>query len=76
MHLHRDLCAALPLAQEGEPPPISEIIAEVAERDRRDTERPIAPLIQAPDALVVDSSNMSIDDVVEAIVQHVKSLES
>lgn len=64
------------LAQKGEPPSISEIIAEVAERDRRDTERPIAPLVQAPDAVVVDSSNMSIDDVVDTIVRHVKSLES
>lgn len=64
------------LAQRGEAPPILEIIAEVAERDRRDTERPISPLVQAPDAIVVDSSDMSIGEVVETIVRHVKRLES
>jgi CMP/dCMP kinase len=64
------------LAQKGEAPPLAEIMAEVADRDRRDTERPVAPLVQAPDAIVVDSSDMTIDEVVEAIVRHVKGLES
>ena len=45
------------------------------ERDRRDTMRPIAPLTQAADAIVVDSSKMDIDEVVEFIVNHVRSLE-
>ncbi len=41
---------------------------EVKSRDHRDTMRPVAPLKQAEDALLVDSSAMSIDDVVETIV--------
>lgn len=63
------------LAEKGEPPPIEEIIAEVNERDRRDTERPIAPLVQARDAIVVDSSHLSIDEVVRTIVERVRELE-
>jgi len=45
---------------------------EVAARDRSDTERAVAPLRPAPDAHVIDTDNLSVDDVVERIVQHVK----
>jgi cytidylate kinase len=45
---------------------------EVMERDQRDSTRPIAPLRKAVDALVVDSSVLSIDQVVARIVAHVR----
>lgn len=64
------------LAQNGAAPELAEILAEVNERDRRDTMRPIAPLTQATDAIVVDSSRMDIDQVVDFIVNHVRSLET
>jgi len=47
---------------------------EVMERDQRDSTRPIAPLRKAPDALVVDSSVLSIDQVVARIVAHVQAI--
>jgi cytidylate kinase len=47
---------------------------EVEERDRRDSTRPIAPLRKASDALVVDSSALSIDQVVARIVAHVREV--
>lgn len=50
--------------------------AEVVERDQRDSTRPIAPLRQAPDAVVLDSSELSIDQVVARIVAHVKAVEA
>ncbi len=49
---------------------------EVAERDFRDSNRPIAPLKQAADALVIDSSALSIDQVVARIVQRVREVEA
>jgi cytidylate kinase len=64
------------LAERGAPPALEEIIQEVNERDRRDTERPISPLVQASDAIVIDSSQLSIDEVVELIVTRVRALES
>lgn len=64
------------LAERGEMPALEEIIEEVNERDRRDTERPIAPLVQAEDAVVIDSSELSIDEVVEKIVAQVRALEA
>lgn len=37
---------------------------DLADRDRRDTERPIAPAVPAPDAHLLDTTNLSIDSVV------------
>jgi cytidylate kinase len=42
---------------------------EVAERDRRDQSRPIAPLVPAADAVVVDSTAMTIDAVVARVLE-------
>lgn len=42
--------------------------AEVAARDRRDAERAVAPLRPAPDAVVVDSTALDIDAVVERVL--------
>lgn len=50
--------------------------SEVRERDHRDSSRPVAPLTQAPDAVVVDSTNRGIDEVVEQIVAHVRTIEA
>jgi cytidylate kinase len=63
------------LAQKGHAPPLEQVIEEVKERDHRDSSRPIAPLKQAADAVVVDSSNLSIDEVAERIVMHVRRVE-
>ena len=45
-----------------------QVLAEVRERDERDMNREISPLKQAEDAVLVDSSEMGIDDVVNAIL--------
>lgn len=63
------------LAARGTPPTLQEVLSEVAERDRRDSTRPIAPLRQADDAKLVDSSSLSIEQVVELIVATVRSVE-
>lgn len=49
-----------------------EIAKDIEERDYRDMNRDIAPLKQAEDAHLVDSSDMTIDEVVAAIVNHCK----
>ncbi|MFF2887617.1 (d)CMP kinase [Paenibacillus sp. NPDC057967] len=48
---------------------LEQLESEIAERDRLDEQRDISPLIQAKDAIELDSSNMSIDEVVAAIVK-------
>ncbi len=44
------------------------IKADIAERDYRDMNREIAPLKQADDAILLDTSDMSIEEVVKAII--------
>lgn len=47
---------------------LDEIKADIAERDERDMNREIAPLKQAEDAYLLDSSDMTIDEVVKKII--------
>jgi cytidylate kinase len=49
---------------------------EVAARDARDSTRPVAPLKQAPDAVLVDSSDRDVDAVTEQIVGCVRQVEA
>jgi cytidylate kinase len=45
---------------------------EMDERDRRDSTRAEAPLVQAPDAVYIDSGGLSVDEVVEAVLKVVR----
>jgi cytidylate kinase len=47
----------------------------IATRDRSDSERSISPLVQADDAVLIDSSTRSIDEVVDEIVGLVRAAE-
>ena len=59
-----------------EAPPFDEVLEAITERDRRDTERSVAPLKQAEDAVLVDTSTLSIDSVVDKIVSLVHSAKN
>ncbi len=45
------------------------ILQEIIQRDQQDMNRPIAPLKQAEDAVLVDSSAMSVDEVVNKLLE-------
>lgn len=57
------------LVEKGVACDLEEIARDIAERDERDSTREIAPLKQAEDAVLVDSSHMTIEEVVAAIVK-------
>lgn len=57
----------LELKEKGVSCSLEEIEKDIIERDNRDMSREFAPLRQAPDAVLVDSSNMTIEEVVERI---------
>lgn len=46
-----------------------EVLEGIKERHRLETEREIAPLIQAPDAVYVDSTGMSVEEEVQAVIK-------
>lgn len=56
------------LQEKGDPSTYEEVLADIEQRDYNDTHRDIAPLKQAEDAELLDSTNMTIDEVVDAIV--------
>ena len=63
------------LAEEREHNPeatYEQTLADITERDRRDTTRADSPLVAAEDAIIVDSSGMSIDDVFQKMLLIVK----
>ncbi len=49
------------------------ITDSIAERDKKDSQRACAPLVQAEDAMLVDTSDMTIDEVVSFIVADIRS---
>jgi cytidylate kinase len=51
---------------------LTQIITEIKARDRRDMERKAAPLVMASDSLCIDSSDMTIDAVVEEILNLIR----
>lgn len=56
------------LERKGEACDFEQIRQDIQERDERDMTREIAPLKQAEDATLIDSSEMGIDEVVKAII--------
>ncbi len=63
----------LQLREKGDETPFEEILAEVNARDYQDTHREADPLRQAEDAVLVDSSDLSFDETVEAILSLVEA---
>jgi cytidylate kinase len=53
----------------GENPNFEELVKSIAERDHRDSNRADSPLRQADDAIALITDNMSIEQVVEAVVR-------
>ncbi|MES2217777.1 MAG: (d)CMP kinase [Pseudomonadota bacterium] len=51
---------------------LDDLVEELRERDRRDSERAVAPLKAAEDALMIDTDTLTIDQVVEIILTEVK----
>ncbi len=60
------------LEEKGDKTPLSEIEESIRQRDERDMNREIAPLKQAEDAYFLDSSDLTIDEVVAKIEALVK----
>ncbi len=56
------------MAERGELVAFDRMRMEVAERDRRDSQRAASPLVAAPDAIVVDSTAMEAEEVARVIV--------
>ena len=60
------------LKEKGIPADYETVLAEIKERDYNDSHRETAPLKQADDAVLIDSSYMTIEEAVDKIVSYIK----
>ena len=60
------------LLEKGQKVDYAELLEQIKKRDRDDSSRSLAPLKPAADAIVIDSSRMSIDEVVSYMLQTVQ----
>ena len=56
------------LIEKGISANLADLLSDMRERDARDVQRTVAPLIAAPGAHVVDSSNLTVDQTVQVIL--------
>ncbi len=61
------------LQEKGPAPPAAEVAREIRERDHRDSTRADSPLVPAPDAIRMDTSALSLDQVEQAILEVIES---
>jgi len=61
--------------EKGESVQLDEVLEEVHERDKRDTERKVSPLVRADDAILVDNTAMDVEETARLIVQLARERE-
>lgn len=62
--------------EKGEHLTLAQVIEEVRERDKRDRERKVSPLIRAKDAVLVDNTAMDVEETARLIVMLARERES
>ena len=60
------------LVEKGESVDMNALIKDIQERDERDSKRTVSPLKPAADAILLDSTQMTIEEVLEAMLSLVK----
>ena len=61
------------MKEKGLPDGYEDVLKQVVDRDRQDMNREVEPLRQAEDAVLLDSTNLSFDQVVERILELVEA---
>ncbi|NLX18643.1 MAG: (d)CMP kinase, partial [Desulfobulbus sp.] len=49
-----------------------ELLDQITQRDKEDSERTVAPLVVAPDARIIDSTGMSVEEVVNLMLRTIQ----
>lgn len=58
------------LQEAGKPANFDDILADIKARDAQDEQRAVAPSMPAPDALILDSSALTADEVYDTVYRH------
>ena len=62
----------LDLDRKGENLSLLEVMAQVKQRDEQDINRTVAPLRQAPDAIYIDNSNLTLEQTIDTLAKYIK----
>jgi cytidylate kinase len=57
------------LLERGMPAHYEDVLADIRARDERDSHRSVAPLRQAPDAILLDTSDLTVDEAIAAAIR-------
>jgi cytidylate kinase len=60
------------MAEKGMPDTYEQVLEDLKKRDEQDMNRPVEPLRQAPDAVLVDTTELDFNGSVEAILKIVE----
>ena len=60
------------LKEKGKDVSIQDLLRDITERDKRDASRQAAPMQAAPDAITLDTTDMTVDEVVSFIVERIQ----
>ena len=64
------------LVAHGEDVPLEEVLRDIRLRDERDTSRMNAPLKKAPDAIEIDTTNLSVDDQIARVLRVIEERQN
>ena len=59
----------------GESVSLRDLKRSIASRDRSDSERKISPLVPAVDAIIIDTSHKTVEEVKNEIIKHYSSIK-
>ena len=62
----------LDLEMKGENLSLLEVMAQIKQRDEHDMNRKVAPLKQAPDAIYLDNSNLTLEQTIDTMAKYIK----
>ena len=60
------------LQEKGNTTPLETVMEQIAQRDYADMNREVAPLRQAEDAVVVDTSELNLEESIDAVYQVIR----
>lgn len=64
------------LEQKGQTVSYEQILADIKDRDYNDMNRAVSPLIKTEDSIEIDSTNMTLDEVADTIINHIERIKN
>ena len=55
---------------------VEDMAKDIAERDHNDSHRAFAPLLRLPEAILIDTTDLTIDEAVNAVLKNLKNIEA